>query len=96
LSMMDSFHEGFSNIKVEITGEPVFAGHKTFTSFIFSGNNSGIFMGNAPTDKEVEVHGFSIWTFNEEGLATREEVYYDNNEFLTQLGYSLSPPEVKK
>ena len=93
LSLMDSFHEGFSNIKVELTGEPAFSGNKSYTRFIFSGINTGTFMGNPPTDKEIEVHGFSIWTFNEHGQATMEEVYYDQGEFLMELGYALVPPE---
>ncbi|TRO64379.1 ester cyclase [Christiangramia sabulilitoris] len=93
LNMMNSFHEGFSNVNVEITGETQFADHKSYSSFIFSGDNTGDFMGNPPTQRSVSIIGFSIWSYNEDGIAIQEEVYYDNHELLNQLGYVTSFPE---
>lgn len=94
LSMMDVFHEGFSNINVEVIGDPVFVDHKSYTRFTFSGDNTGSFNGNPPTGKSVRIHGFSIWSYNEEGMGTKEEVYYDHSNLLGQLGYVMNPPEV--
>jgi steroid delta-isomerase-like uncharacterized protein len=96
ISNVDSFHNAFSNIKVELSKEPVVMGDITFNRFSFSGNNTGNFMGNPPTDKSIRIHGLSIWSLNDKGKAIKEEVYYDNHAILNQLGYNTSAPEKKK
>lgn len=54
--------------------------------WIVNGTHSGDFMGLAPTKKKVGYHGVSVIWFRDDGLVTREHMYYDDTSFLTQLG----------
>ena len=50
-------------------------------------------MDNPPTGKKIEIHGFSVWAFDSNGLAVQEDSFFDNMDMLSQLGYTLTPPE---
>ncbi|NNC94028.1 MAG: SnoaL-like domain-containing protein [Chitinophagales bacterium] len=69
---------------------------KDGTSYIYwtvTGTNTGPFMENPPTNNPMEVHGFSVWQTNDDGKFVREDAYFDNMAMMSQLGYSVSPPE---
>lgn len=41
----------------------------------------------------IENSGFSVWEFDEDGKAIREDTYYDELNLMQQLGHTLHPPE---
>ena len=47
------------------------------------------------TNKKVKINGFSHLYFNEEGRIYREDIFYNELEFLQQMGYSLKAPILK-
>jgi steroid delta-isomerase-like uncharacterized protein len=61
--------------------------------WIVTGTHSGDFMGLAPTKKKIGYHGVSVMWFRDDGLVSREHMYYDDTSFLTQLG--IAPKGVK-
>lgn len=91
---MKVFHTGFPDFKVAIKNMVVH-GNKAFIEWNVTGTNTGPFNGNPPTKKKVDVNGFSVWEFNDEGMAVREDAYWDNAVMLTQLGYTMTPPKAK-
>ena len=93
LVMMDSLNNAFPGFEIIDKGNTEAFGNKTYGAFIFSGTNEGMFMGNPATGKKAEVNGYAIWTFNDEGKAVSEEVYFDRLDWVTQLGYEMSPPK---
>lgn len=93
LAMMDSLNTAFPGFEIIDKGNTRAFGNKTYGAFVFSGTNEGNFMGNPPTGKKADVEGYAIWTFNDEGKAISEEVYFDRLDWITQLGYETSPPK---
>lgn len=91
-SFMDVFHTAFPDFNVTIDSSTLQDG-KAYVNWTVTGTNTGEFMGNAPTGKAVETHGMSVWTFDADGIAVREDAYFDNMELYNQLGYTVSPPQ---
>ncbi len=85
---MDIYHTAFPDFKVNLD-KTVIMGNKAYMHWSCTGTNTKDFMGNAPTNKKIETHGFSVWTFNKEGKGSREDAFYDNMALFTQLGYSM-------
>jgi len=50
--------------------------------------------GNS-TDKKIRIinNGFSVWIFDESGMAIREDTFYDELNLMKQLGHTLQPPK---
>ena len=88
---MDIYHTAFPDFKVSLD-KTVIDGNKAYLNWTCNGTNRGEFMGNAPTNKKIDTHGFSIWMFNTEGKAVREDAFYDNLVVYQQLGYSMPAP----
>jgi predicted ester cyclase len=88
---MQSFHTGFPDFKVSIESVEV-KGNKAYVHWIAKGTNTGVFNENPPTGKTVNIPGFAIWTFDEEGRPVREDSFWDNLAMMTQMGYTLTPP----
>lgn len=88
---MDIFHTAFPDFNVVIDSYVIQDG-KSYVNWTCTGTNTGEFMGNAPTGKEIETHGISVWTFDANGVAIQEDAFYDNMELYNQLGYTVSPP----
>lgn len=86
---MDTFVTGFPDFNVDINNVNS-KGNKVYIDWTVTGTHKGDFMGNAPTNKKMKSHGFSVWTLNDQGLFTREDAYYDNLVMYNQLG--LKPP----
>ncbi|MEQ8421033.1 MAG: ester cyclase [Arenibacter algicola] len=89
---MDIYHSAFPDFKVNLD-KTVIDGNKAYLNWTCTGTNKGEFMGNPPTNKKIETHGFSVWMFDTEGKATREDAFYDNLVIYEQLGYSMPMPK---
>ncbi|MDO6604785.1 ester cyclase [Arenibacter palladensis] len=89
---MDIYHGAFPDFKV-ILDKTVIDGNKAYLNWTCTGTNKGEFLGNPPTNKKIETHGFSVWEFDTEGKAVREDAFYDNLVVYEQLGYSMPMPK---
>ncbi|MDX1327096.1 MAG: ester cyclase [Arenibacter sp.] len=87
-SFMELYHNAFPDFKVAIDNT-VIQGNKAHLHWTCTGTNTGQFMENKPTGKEIKTHGYSIWTFNTAGKAIQEEAFYDNLVVYQQLGYTM-------
>jgi steroid delta-isomerase-like uncharacterized protein len=63
-----------------------------YVNWIFTGTHTGQFANVNPTGKKVKINGFSHFYFNEDGKIYQEDIFYNELEFLQQLGYSLEAP----
>jgi steroid delta-isomerase-like uncharacterized protein len=91
-AMMNQFHTGFPDFNVKMDSYFLKDG-KSYINWTCTGTNTGPFMNNPPTGKKIEIHGFSVWAFDSNGLAVQEDSFFDNMDMLSQLGYTLTPPE---
>lgn len=89
VELMKAFSSSFSDQKVIINSTTV-KGNQVFTSWTVSGTNDGEFLGNKATGIHVDIPGFSVWTFNDKGILTHEDAYWNDLDTLTQLGYTVS------
>ena len=90
--MMNQFHNGFPDFNVKMDSYFLKDG-KSYINWTCTGTNTGPFMDNPPTGKKIEIHGFSVWAFDSNGLAVQEDSFFDNMDMLSQLGYILTPPQ---
>ncbi|MCF6222799.1 MAG: ester cyclase [Flavobacteriaceae bacterium] len=88
------YHKGFPDLFIEIN-KVTFKDNLAFLAWTFNGTNTGIFGEKAATGKKVEVHGYTNVEFNKEGMILKEEIYYNELDFLQQLGYTLIPPNIE-
>jgi steroid delta-isomerase-like uncharacterized protein len=87
-NFMDQYFAAFPDFHVKID-KTLLEGNTAYINWTVKGTNTGKFMGNAPTNKKIEVHGLSIWKFDREGKAIQEDAYSDKLEVYQQLGYSM-------
>jgi len=86
-----NFLTGFSNIQFTI--KDVFGqGEKLVKHWNFKGTHSGNFFGIPATGKTVSFDGTTLVRMAD-GKIAEERDFYDNMDFMTQLG--LMPPEGK-
>ena len=79
-----NFLTGFSNIQFTI--EDVFGqGDKLVKHWRFKGTHTGNFFGIPPTGKAVDIDGTTLVRMSN-GKIAEEKDFYDNYEFLNQLG----------
>lgn len=83
--LMDVFFTGFPDFKVALNDYKIM-GDKVMINWTCTGTNTGIFQGKT-TNKPITTHGMSIWTFEKDGKASREDAYYDNLTLFQQLGF---------
>jgi steroid delta-isomerase-like uncharacterized protein len=79
-----NFLTGFSNIKftiVDVFGQ----GDKLVKHWNFKGTHTGDFFGIPATGKAVDLDGSTI-VLMKEGKIAEEQDFYDNMDFMTQLG----------
>ncbi len=82
---------GFSNITFTI--KDVFGqGDKLVKHWNFSGTHSGVFFGIPATGKKVSLDGVTLVRMSD-GKIAEERDFFDNYDFMTQLG--LIPPPGK-
>ncbi|GGW40397.1 ester cyclase [Arenibacter certesii] len=84
---------GFPNYSIDKTFTEV-CGNRAFIQWEFTGTNTGEFAEVIATGKKVHITGFSQLHFNMEGELFQEDIYFNQLDFLQQLGYSLSPPNL--
>ena len=98
--------EGLDNLKKLITGtrtafpdlnlvlnDRIYSENRFAAHFSFTATNTG--PGQMPpTGKSVKVWGVVIVHFAD-GKATEEWVGYDNQSFMEQLGFTMTPPSTK-
>jgi len=88
---MNVLFTAFPDLKVSL--DQLTIGHnKAFLEWTSKGTHTGIYGGVAPTGKKVRMNGFSHLYFTDDGVLSREEVYYNELSLLQQLGYTLIPP----
>ncbi len=75
---------GFSNRQF-IVKEVVASGNKLVKYWEFKGKHTGVFFGIPATNKDIDVVGCTIATI-EGGKVTEERDFFDNLEFMQQLG----------
>lgn len=83
--LMDVFFGGFPDFHVALDNYMI-SGNKAIINWTCTGTNTGAFQGKT-TNKPITTHGISVWTFDENGKASREDSYYDNLTLFQQLGY---------
>lgn len=91
---MNVFFIGFPDLKVTLD-KTYIKNNLVFTYWTFAGTNTGEFGETPATGKKVKVSGFSIIYYDNEGKMIQEDIYYNELEFLQQLGYTLNPPIVE-
>lgn len=85
----------FPDMKVELDKVTV-SNHQAFIQWTFTGTNSGEYNETPPTNKKVTVKGSSLLYFDANELLYKEEVFYNELDFLQQLGYTISPPQTEE
>jgi predicted ester cyclase len=84
---------GYPDVKVVLTDE-IYVENRSIARWSLTGTNTGA--GEMPpTGKAVKQWGISIIRFANGKLA-EEWVAFDNQSFLHQLGFTLTPPAEKK
>lgn len=84
-----NFLTGFSNIQFTI--KDVFGqGEKLVKHWNFKGTHTGDFFGIPATGKAVDLDGSTIVLMRNGKIATEQD-FYDNMDFMTQLGLMPAP-----
>lgn len=91
---MNLYRIGFPNYSIDKTYTEV-CGNRAFIQWVFSGTNTGEFAEVTATGKKVRIKGFSQLHFNRKGELYQEDIFFNELEFLQQLGYSLALPNLK-
>ncbi len=79
-----NYVKGFSN--VQFTIKDVFGmGNKLVKHWNFKGTHTGVFFGINPTGKQVDLDGVTLVRM-ESGKIAEERDFFDNLEFMQQLG----------
>ena len=69
--------------------------NRLFTNWTFKGTNTGAFRQMPATGKKIKITGYATVYFNGDGEIVQEDIYFNELEFLQQLGYTLTPPILK-
>ncbi|MGB1248450.1 MAG: ester cyclase, partial [Chitinophagales bacterium] len=86
LTWASAHPHAFSDAKVTIN-ETSILDNKAYLHWTFTGTNNGP-LGDIPaTQLKVKNTGFSIWTYNDHGLAIKEEAFYNELSLMQQLGF---------
>ncbi|SHJ20200.1 conserved hypothetical protein, steroid delta-isomerase-related [Pseudozobellia thermophila] len=93
-AFMNVYFTGFPDARIETDTLVVNKGQLS-THWTFNGTHTGTFRQLRPTGKKVRINGHAIVSFDSKGKIVREDVYYNELEFLQQLGYTLNPPILK-
>lgn len=89
-ALIGRFRTAFPDGKVTIDGGD-YLDNRSVVRWTYTGTNTG--EGQfAATGKKVSISGVSVGRY-EEGKLVEEAVYFDNLDFMTQLGFTLTPPE---
>lgn len=87
------FRTAYPDLKI-VVEDAVYAENACAARWTLTGTNTG--SGEmAPTGKSVKLWGISILHFSD-GKITDEWLGFDNQSFMEQLGYTLTPPSASK
>jgi steroid delta-isomerase-like uncharacterized protein len=87
-AVINSFRTAFPDAKL-IVEEEIYSENKAIIRWRFTGTNTG--EGETPaTGNQIEIWGISILQF-EDGKLTREDVAFDNQSLMEQLGFTMVP-----
>lgn len=87
--VMNMFFTAFPDMKLTISNTTI-GSSTTVNEWSATGTHNGTFGDIPATGKTVTFAGSSTITYNDEGLISREDVYFDMLSLMTQLGYSLA------
>ena len=91
LAMVQSNHDMLSNIEIVLSDMSI--NHNTAQfKWTFSGKHDKDTAELKATNKDISVNGIAMWTFDSEGKATHEAVYFNPTEMNLQMGFTLQPP----
>ncbi len=82
---------GFPDHNISLSNSNI-CENQGYVNWVFNGTHTGQFADVIATGKKVKINGFSHLYFNEEGQIYQEDIFYNELEFLQQLGYSLVAP----
>ena len=88
--VMQGLRTGYPDLKI-IFIEEVYSDNKAALKWKLTGTNTGA-TDTPATGKSVNFWGITIVHY-ENGKITKEIVAFDSQEWMEQLGYSLTPPE---
>jgi steroid delta-isomerase-like uncharacterized protein len=88
--VMQGLRTGYPDLKISFA-EEIYSDNKAAFKWNLTGTNTGA-SDTPATGKAVELWGMTIVHFNN-GKITREIVAFDRQEWIEQLGFSISPPE---
>ncbi|WP_276166187.1 ester cyclase [Zobellia alginiliquefaciens] len=90
-AFMTLYFTGFPDAKI-ITETITIKDRQLFTQWTFTGTNTGTFSEIPATGKKIKINGYATILFNNQGKIAQEDIYYNELEFLQQLGYTLNQP----
>jgi len=91
---MNIYFNGFPDLKVTILHRTI-KNNQLFAQWSFEGTNTGVFGEEPATGKHVVVSGYTEVTFDEQANIMHEKIFYNELQFLQQLGYTLNKPIVE-
>lgn len=94
LAMMNIYFTGFPDL-ILVKHNSLNKNNQTFFQWTITGTNTGVYGEKKATGKKVKIRGFTRVIFNDAGKIVQEDIYYNELEFLQQLGYTLVPPIVE-
>jgi steroid delta-isomerase-like uncharacterized protein len=91
--VISGFRSAYPDLKISVS-EQIFVENKCVGRWMLTGTNTG--SGEMPpTGKSVKTWGISMIHFAD-GKITEEWVAADNQSFMEQLGFTMTPPSEKK
>ncbi|MFC4723611.1 ester cyclase [Geojedonia litorea] len=90
VSNLNVFFTGFPDFKIKLLHKSPIFNNTLFVHWQMTGTNTGEFNGAAATGKSVKVNGLSRLHFTGNGKLDEENLFYDQLNLMTQLGYTLN------
>ncbi len=91
--IISGFRTAYPDLKM-VLDDAVYADNGSAARWTFTGTNTGA--GEMPpTGKTVKISGISIFRFANGKIAS-EWVAFDNQSFMEQLGFTMTPPATAK
>ncbi|RTE53090.1 hypothetical protein EHW67_12985 [Arenibacter aquaticus] len=91
---LNLYFTGFPDYHIAVS-HSIICDSQGYINWVFSGTHTGLFGDVAATGKKIKINGFSHLYFNKQGQLYQEDIFYNELEFLQQLGYSLTTPNLK-
>lgn len=87
---MKVFFTGFPDFHIKLLHRSPIFDNTQFVHWELSGTNTGEFAGSPATGNKVKVTGLSRIHFNGDGKIDEENVFYNELDFMKQLGKTLN------